>query len=713
MTTTFSTPNNIPAGTNTFSVDVGDFNGDGNLDIVAANAGDLNPASKTVTVLFGDGAGGFTASTVPVGSTLNPIDVFVSDLDGDGDDDIAVANFDLLGPFFNPGDSTPASDISILLNDGSGSFSAATDSPFAVPDGLSAVSLGDFNHDGFLDAAAGALDNDDVSVYFGNGLGTFDPTPLTYTIGRTTRDLAIGDVNGDGFDDLAIVRNDANSVFVRLGTGTDLLSGAPQFSADETPFPVGLDPRGVKIADINGDGNADLVVANSGSNNVSVLLGNGDGTFGDATNFTAGPGSRDAAVADFDGNGLLDIVTANETGNNISVLSRSVNLIGTAGDDILTGAAGDDTLTGSGGNDTLFGGLGNDLLKGDTGADSLVGGAGDDRYEVDDPGDTVTEDVNGGIDLVTSSLSFILGENLENLTLRGTGIINGTGNALNNSIIGNSNSNTLTGNGGNDELRGGAGDDTLFGGDGNDTLVGGLGTDSLVGGAGDDTYVIDGLIDTIVEAAGGGTDTVRSSVDVTLGSNLENLILSGTALNGGGNSLNNRIVANPAGNNTLRGFGGNDTLVGAAGNDSLDGGAGNDVLVGGAVDDNLFGASGNDVLIGGLGNDNLNGGLGSDIFRFNNLTEGVDTIQSFSSTDDTIEVSATGFGGGLLAGVLADSAFVFGAGITTASDAAHRFIYNTTNGALFFDADGIAGGSIQIATLTGSPALTAADIVVI
>jgi Ca2+-binding RTX toxin-like protein len=600
MTTTFSTPNNIPAGANTYSVAVGDFNGDGNLDIVAANAGD-----QTVTVLSGDGAGVFTASTVPVGSTLNPINVFVGDFDGDGDDDIATANFDLLGPVFNPGDPTPASDISILLNDGSGSFSPAG-FPFAVPDGLSAVALGDFNNDGFLDVAAGALDNNDVSVYFGDGLGTFDPTPLTYTIGATTRSLAIGDVNNDGLDDLAIVRSGDNSVFIRLGTGTDLLSGAPQFSAVETSFAVGSDPRGVEIVDINDDGNADLVVANSGSNNVSVLLGNGSGGFALSTDFTAGSGSRDAVVADFDGNGLLDIVTANETGDNISVLWNSVNLLGTAGDDTLTGGAGNDTLRGSGGNDLLIGAAGND------------------------------------------------------------------------------------------NLLGAAGDDTLIGGLGDDTLDGSLGADSLVGGAGNDLYIVDNLGDVIVELPGEGIDTVRSTITFTLGANLENLTLLGTDnINGTGNALDNLIIGN-SGNNILNGGLGNDSLQGRVGNDRLRGG------------------DGDDILTGGPGNDTLTGGTGNDIFRFNNPSEGIDRITDFVVGEDKIVISASNFGGGLLAGALDPLAFRFGAGPISATTSAHLFIYNTTNGALSFDVDGVGGTArVQIATIVGAPALSVTDFVIV
>ncbi|MCA3525251.1 MAG: calcium-binding protein, partial [Rhodobacter sp.] len=129
---------------------------------------------------------------------------------------------------------------------------------------------------------------------------------------------------------------------------------------------------------------------------------------------------------------------------------------------------------------------------------------------------------------VLASRSFVLGDLSENLTLTGTAAINGTGNA---------GANTLTGNAAANLLSGGDGNDTLSGGAGNDTLDGGTGADALSGGAGDDTYVVDATGDTITEALNEGTDTVQSSVTLTLGANLENLTLTGTAaINGTGNT---------------------------------------------------------------------------------------------------------------------------------------------------------------------------------
>jgi Ca2+-binding RTX toxin-like protein len=154
-------------------------------------------------------------------------------------------------------------------------------------------------------------------------------------------------------------------------------------------------------------------------------------------------------------------------------------LMGTAGadtitgfetDDTLSGLGGNDTLNGSDGNDTLYGGDGNDTLTGGTGADWLIGELGNDTYNVDDASDNVTESVNAGTDKINSSVTYTVSANVENLTLTGTSAINGTGNDLNNTIVGNSAIN---------QLSGGAGDDTLDGKLGNDILTGGAGKDSF------------------------------------------------------------------------------------------------------------------------------------------------------------------------------------------------------------------------------------------
>ncbi len=174
-------------------------------------------------------------------------------------------------------------------------------------------------------------------------------------------------------------------------------------------------------------------------------------------------------------------------------------------------------------------------------------------------------------------------------------------------------------------------------------------------------------------------------------------------------TLNNLglVLTGDAGNNAIAGGSGNDNLNGAGGNDTLTGGAGNDILIGG---------TGNDLLVGGAGNDALTGGDGTDAYRFTAPSDRLDTINGFSGPGgDKIQISAVGFGGGLVAGNLSSDRFRFGAGITTANTTNQRFIYNATNGAFFFDADGSLGGSapLQIATLSGNPALSNTNIVLI
>lgn len=384
-----------------------------------------------------------------------------------------------------------------------------------------------------------------------------------------------------------------------------------------------------------------------------------------------------------------------------------------------------DTLNGNAGNDLLHGGTGNDYLNGGSGNDTLKGGAGDDAYVVGSINDTVTEASNQGIDTVNSYISWILGNNLENLTLKGSSAINGTGNAVSNIIIGN------------------AANNSLYGQAGNDTLDGALGIDNLYGGAGDDTYIVDSTTDTITEDVLGGRDTIQSSVNYTLGNNLERLVLKGaTGLIGTGNALDNNIdamsgdnslsggdgndritagVDGSQGKDTLSGGAGNDTLSGANGNDYLDGGSGNDFLTGDYYDpltgysDTLIGGTGNDTLIGGVGSDTLTGGTGSDNFRFDFTSEGIDTITDFVAADDTIQIYGGlpnyvyGFGGGLVNGTTITTAqFALG---NAAADTSDRFIYNKNTGSLFFDADG-TGTSIQVqlASLATGLAMTSADI---
>ncbi|MBR8828335.1 MAG: calcium-binding protein [Gomphosphaeria aponina SAG 52.96 = DSM 107014] len=268
-----------------------------------------------------------------------------------------------------------------------------------------------------------------------------------------------------------------------------------------------------------------------------------------------------------------------------------------------------------------------------------------------------------------------------------------TGGPDNDTIVGGVGDDAMNGKGGNDVVIGGKGNDNILGEtgtdllageEGNDTLNGGTGADIMVGGLGNDNYTVDNLVDRIVEESNGATDTVNSFINYVLQNYLENLILTGKGnINGTGNTLKNNLTGN-AGNNLLVGNGGNDTLTGGGGND---------------------------ILVGGAGFDLLTGGTGADEFRFNALSEKIDTLQDFLSATDKITINKAGFSPLLATGVLPSKQFVLNAApIPTTSP---TFIYKTTgiNGQLFFDANGSGvGGATQFATLTGKPALSASDI---
>ncbi len=253
---------------------------------------------------------------------------------------------------------------------------------------------------------------------------------------------------------------------------------------------------------------------------------------------------------------------------------------------VANGSSGDDALTGSGDNDVLGGGAGDDILTGGAGDDAIEGGAGTDtvvfsgnraQYAIGyDPvlGRFSVRDTAAGGD-GTDAVSGVEWFTFADGTLDAGSLF---------AIIGTASADSLVGSTGNDDLRGLEGNDTLLGLAGHDTLDGGPGDDSMVGGTGNDTYIVDDLADLTVEAASAGTDTVVASLTWTLRSNTERLALSGTALNGTGNSLANVLTGNGQAN-VLRGFSNNDTLVGGAGSDTLDGGSGGDWMSGGGGND--------------------------------------------------------------------------------------------------------------------------------
>ncbi|MBK8465529.1 MAG: VCBS repeat-containing protein [Chloracidobacterium sp.] len=288
---TFASAVNFGVGIGPRTAAVGDFNGDGNQDIVTANDN-----ANNVSVLLGNGAGSFSSATnFSAGST--PYSVAVGDFNGDGKQDIAVANL-------------ASNNVSVFLGNGAGSFSTATN--FAAGPNPTTVAVGNFNGDGYQDLAVSHLGSTSVSVLLGTGAGTFG-TLTNFSIGVTSYSLVLGDFNNDGKQDIATANRNAGTVSVLLGNGAGGFGAASSLT-------VGIEPASITVGDFNGDGNQDIATANDFSNDVSVLLGDGLGVFSSATDFTAASGAFSVAVGDLNSDGKQDLLTANFSAFNVSTL---------------------------------------------------------------------------------------------------------------------------------------------------------------------------------------------------------------------------------------------------------------------------------------------------------------------------------------------------------------------------------------------------------
>jgi len=285
-----------------YQVAVGDFNNDGIPDIAFTGDGQLG-------VCLGNGNGTFgTALTIPIGGDAVGQSILTYDLNGDGNIDIAAVDLNRSGL---------ASPMAVLYGKGDGTFQPAVvyNTYFAF-----GIAEGDLNGDGIPDlVVAGGEETDPlIFAFLGTSRGKFQSAPNLSTVATAPEAFAFGDFNGDGNLDLAVTGNKSNNVSIMLGDGKGGFSPGGAFA-------TGPKPIGVATGDFNGDGKLDLAVVNNGLDNVSILLGNGDGTFGTAVGFGAGQSPVYVVTGDFNGDGKLDLAVTNDAGNNVSILMGNGN----------------------------------------------------------------------------------------------------------------------------------------------------------------------------------------------------------------------------------------------------------------------------------------------------------------------------------------------------------------------------------------------------
>ncbi len=478
-----------------------------------------------------------------------------------------------------------------------------------------------------------------------NQVLTFDQLDrLTFTLAENVNG-PIGAVSIQAVDPQGLVTNWSLSLEVQgaaasnVGTaGTDALYGS---IGNDTLYGMGGNDTLVGNAGndrlLGGLGN-DTLFGGSGNDALDGSSGNDylDGGSGNDT-MSGGPGN-DTYLVDSLADVVLEVISVGTGGKDLVLTSVSltatdnveslqaapgyaINLTGNALDNTLVGNELANLLTGDSGRDTLVGGAGNDTLHGGSGIDHLAGGAGDDLYHVDSRSDVVVELLNEGVDTVRASSSFTLSSNVENLILEEGGDYTAGGNSLNNHIWGNA---------------------------GNNILAGGLGIDTLEGGLGNDVYVLSDSLDTIIDT--GGTDTVRSTLDITLQAGMENAELVGIGDTVAvGNGTNNLLVGN-SGDNILEGMGGVDTLTGGEGSDQF-------------------------------------------IVSYNGAGTAPDRIPDFTPGRDLLVIDLASLGifpdalGLLSSGTVASDSFVRGAG-ARALDLNDYFLLDTAQGLLLFDPDG-------------------------
>lgn len=664
---------------------LGDVNGDGKADVLVGA-----PGSNSAYVVFGKsgtaqvdltnvaaGVGGFRIIAEQSGDLARLSVAGGADLNRDGVNDLVIGTPD------NGEGGLHAGAVYVVWGGGSGPVDLS----------LVAQGIGGAKVVGSAGSLAGAtvaitsdVDGDGTADLMIGAPGTGESAYVLFSDSSWQPDTNIYGTSGN--DVIGVGYGGAHKV----GAGADSILG---LAGDDT---------------ISGGNGNDTIEGNAGNDTLNGDAGNDWLDGGSGNDVMTGGAGDDSYVVD---SALDSIVEQAGGGTDTVYASVGYTLANGLENLVLTGAA--HAGTGNALDNHITGTSGNDTLDGAAGADLLSGGLGNDTYYIENLGDVVSEGAGGGYDIVRASIDYVLGAELEALVLQGAAR-HGTGNALANALTGTIGNDTLDGAGGADTMTGGLGNDSyivdnvgdvtveaagggtdtvaasvdytlaaevenltltgtaraatgnalanvLTGTGGNDSLDGKTGADTMIGGAGNDTYYVDNLLDTAVEATGGGIDTIIASVDYTLAAGaLENLTLTGSAHVGTGNARKN-VIAGGAGNDTLDGGGGGDTLIGGAGDDRYILRASSDVVteaIGGGTDtavatfsvtladnvenleisgDNRVGTGNalDNVITGGAGFQILQGGAGNDTYFIDNAGDVV--IEDVAGGIDTVVTS--------------------------------------------------------------------------